>query len=580
MDIFRDTSRKKMIILVFAIILLQLAVSTYFMAFKKNGYYSDDMYSYGFANSPGIFTPLDLAESDEKKINSNKWLDSSLLHEYLTVSKDERFTFGRVAKTLEDDSHPPLFYFMLHAICSLAPDTFSKWFGFIINAIGFTILQVYLYRLSLYISKNRFMSVLIITFFGFTSACISMMCLLRMYMLGTGFTVAQTYYSMKYAFSPHDKGFKSKDLLMSCIFLYLGAMTVYESVMFAFLFTLFMCCILLFKKQFKKMFILGFSSLISVALMVLSFPTFIHQTTAPIAMQGSALYPYMLQLRTSIHVICNDLFALDTPIFPSMIPFYIGVGLIAIIIIYLLMRVLFRNDEWFKNLRKKAIVWFKNTLTKSRPYTLTLLPIVLSCVLLTLYLSKTLQIYYFGNLSIRYLFILTPFIAMSILLLIFKLIQSKYVCVAIALILTCFSLLFGDKSYLLTNFRTKEIASITKDSDVVIACSQSPEFMNHIMELYNSKSFLYTNTKSIVEHEPDDEILEKSSNSDSMLLLLDVLATSTNIVRTNVVDYTTGKQQVDFSEDNDVLHYFQSLNCFDDIQYLGRYYDFHIYKLK
>ena len=580
MDTFRDTSRRNIIILILFIILLQLFTSTYFMATQKNGYYADDMYSYGFANSPGTFTPLEVNGEVDGELNINQWMSGDVLKDFLTVSEEERFSFDRVANTLKRDAHPPLYYYLLHMICSFFPGVFSQWFAFGINAVGFIILQIYLYRLTLLISHNRFFAILTMSFFGFTSAAINIICLLRMYMLATAFTVAFTFYVMKYTLDSPEEGFKNKNLLPACLSLYLAAMTAYICVIFAFLLTLCMCCILLLKKAIKKMLFLGFSLFLSVALMIASFPPFIDQISSDqIAMQGAELYPYMLQVRTCIHVIFKGLFALSTPIFPSMIPFYICTFLIAITILYLIVFFLFRNDEWFRTFNKKTALWFKNILKKCIPYLFTLLPIIICCSLIILYCSKTLQIYYYKYLSMRYLFILTPFIAITLLVILFKSVRSKYICIIITLAITYLSIAYGDKCYLETEYRSADISSVTEDSDVILVSTQSAMFMNHIMDILKCRNYMYTNVKSVAEKKPGNNVAKKAESSGNMILLIDVDATSTSPVRTKVLD-ADGKEYLTKNVDNEVLRYFQSLSCFDEICFLGCYHDCYLYRLK
>ena len=53
-----------------------------------------------------------------------------MFKDYLTVNKGEEFKLGSVIYNQTHDSHPPLFYLVLHLISSFFPGEFSKWFGF------------------------------------------------------------------------------------------------------------------------------------------------------------------------------------------------------------------------------------------------------------------------------------------------------------------------------------------------------------------------------------------------------------------------------------------------------------------
>lgn len=578
MDLLQNTSRKRMIMTVFIIIFFQLCVSTYFMAAHKNGFYADDMYSYGFANSDEQLTPLQ--GKNESFIRYNAWHDGQELIDYLTVSEDEIFSYGKIVHVLEKDAHPPLFYFLLHLICSLTPNVFSKWSGYVINVVGFILLQVFLYRLTLFISKSRSIALLTMTMFGFSSAAISMMALLRMYMLGTGLALSLTFYGFRYLEKTDAKKPADKNLFLCFVSLYLASLTVYIDVIYAFLFTLCICIMMIAKKELKKMLCFGFSMMFAVGLMVLSFPTFIIQMKEDQpALQGASGYPLALQLRMGIHVMSNAVFGINTPIFPSMIPFYIFWSLVFILTVYLILLFLFRKDTWFLAFRSKAKDFLTGSFRRSLPYLYYLIPVFLCTTVMLFYYATQLKLYYYRYDGMRYLFLLTPFYSVCIFTVLFKMIKPNIIRTIIVILLVSTSILFGQRAFLEEYFETKALSEITAGSDVVVVEEQAITFMFHIADILKCDRFYYTNPRSFYVDIPRTRLGELEPRDNDMYLLLDMGAESIKPEKMISIALD-GSQTPDVNPYNDVYYYFKSIPEYSNIEYVGDFATCYLYKLK
>jgi hypothetical protein len=68
-----------------------------------------------------------------------------LFEENLSVSDDDRFNYSQVWSNQAGDVHPPLYYMILHTICSLFPNHYSIWYAGSINII-FALLSLYFFR--------------------------------------------------------------------------------------------------------------------------------------------------------------------------------------------------------------------------------------------------------------------------------------------------------------------------------------------------------------------------------------------------------------------------------------------------
>ena len=160
-------------------LLLWLAL---FFCGKKEGFYIDELWSYGLANSTE--TPF----LQDKYGYMENWHEPSFYREYLTVAPEETFSFGAVYNNQEQDVHPPLFYFFLHAVCSCFPERFSKWYGLAINLFFFAGTLAALYWLCGMLSRkaDRFLPLVI---YGVSAGALSCVIYIRMYMMLTFFAV-------------------------------------------------------------------------------------------------------------------------------------------------------------------------------------------------------------------------------------------------------------------------------------------------------------------------------------------------------------------------------------------------------
>ena len=97
------------------IMMLQRVVASYF-CFQKQGFHYDEYYSYYSSNVTHGLAPTDRA-----------WKDVSEIRSEFKVLEGQQFQYGFVKIMQSYDVHPPLYYMILHTVCSLFPGLFSKW---------------------------------------------------------------------------------------------------------------------------------------------------------------------------------------------------------------------------------------------------------------------------------------------------------------------------------------------------------------------------------------------------------------------------------------------------------------------
>ena len=156
------------------IMMLQLVVASYFCT-QKQGFHYDEYYSYYSSNVTHGLAPTD-----------REWKDVAQIRSEFKVMEGEQFRYGMVKIMQSYDVHPPLYYMILHTVCSLFPGIFSKWFGLGINLIFFVVCFWLLAYIGYHIfHKNKVMTAVLCLLFGFQVGVLSGITFIRMYMMLT-----------------------------------------------------------------------------------------------------------------------------------------------------------------------------------------------------------------------------------------------------------------------------------------------------------------------------------------------------------------------------------------------------------
>lgn len=164
----------------------------------RTSLFYDEIWSYGLANSyDSSFLYKNGYTNDRNNSFYNHWIEGRKFFEYITVQPQERFAYKKVYSNQMADLHPPLYYFLLHTICSFFPDSFNKWYGQIICLIVFVFVQIVLYMLARQLFDDDLMSLAMCAFFGFSMAAVNNFIYIRMYCLVTLWYLCITYIVLK-----------------------------------------------------------------------------------------------------------------------------------------------------------------------------------------------------------------------------------------------------------------------------------------------------------------------------------------------------------------------------------------------
>lgn len=244
--------------------ILIIAVCLLF-AGRKQGMFIDEVYSFGLANSS--YAPF-LSDVKGGSV-TNQLFTQEDFEEYLTVGEDEGFAFGSVYYNQSRDVHPPLFYWLLNISCSLFfRGSVSKWAGLSVNIIFHLASSVCLYALVVELFDSRRAAAAATALFGISVLAMSSVMMIRMYAVLTFFTVLLALICAKIMADPENRILYPVFMLV----IFLGMMTQYFFVFYAF----FLCAAFiiraLIKKEYRPMIRFSLCSLVGVGLMIAVFP--------------------------------------------------------------------------------------------------------------------------------------------------------------------------------------------------------------------------------------------------------------------------------------------------------------------
>ena len=256
----------KTYLILLSVILVQICFIVYQVT-QKNGYHIDEIYSFGLSNS------YDRAFLNADNAAQNHWIDSKYFDDYLTVQSDERFSYDSVYKNQVQDVHPPLYYMALHTISSFFPDQFSKWPAEILNIVFFTIIQVFLFLLSMRIfRKDAVLSLSVVILYGCSMIAIDTIVFIRMYAMLTMWTVISFYLHIRLM----EENSRLRHLVPIFLVTFFGCLTHYYFLVLSFFLALISCTNFILKKRFKSGLVYAVGMILSVSAMIGYFPSVVE----------------------------------------------------------------------------------------------------------------------------------------------------------------------------------------------------------------------------------------------------------------------------------------------------------------
>ncbi len=339
---------------------------------NKADYHLDEMYSYGLSNHQDS---MYISIEDGKRYMP----PSEPYIEYLTVRDTSRFDYKNVWRNQAEDVHPPLYYALLHTICSIFPGTFSKWYAGSINIV-FALWTLFVLRKlirNLTGNDDKVCSIVSVLFV-LSSGILSAVSLFRMYIFVMFWVTLLTEMLVK------EVGIRRSDrkfFLKLYAVAVLGALTHYYCIVF----TIFICTVfgvfLLLKKKWDSMTGLIVIGILAGSTAYFIFPSMIihmfygYRGTEAIDNLKQSPYEFWTRMKDFFNIVNNEAFGNSLG--------YIVVGLVLFAAVYCV----FENHNNFRSIKKWLLGILSPDVNAAKilamKYTLIFVPVVMYFLIVT-----------------------------------------------------------------------------------------------------------------------------------------------------------------------------------------------------
>ena len=597
-DKLKNLWKKPLTVYVFlaVIIILQLVYLSCNFIFYKDGYHSDEIYSYGLSNSyhnPFLVSDNDIHNSDEVYFNINEWVSGDVFQDYVTVDADKTFDYENVWYNQSLDRHPPLYYAVLHTICSFFPEQFTPWFGFGLNLAVFAVLQIFVFLLSRKILKSNALALVTVICYGFSIGAVSTFVYIRMYAMVTMWIVILAYLHARLL---DCKGqIKIKNLIPITIIVMLGTLTQHEFTIMAFVFAVCFCLYYLFKKQFKNFFKYGCSMLVGVLLAWAIFMPLMSQIFHESDGAGIDFDLFIKQFKIAVWYPILNLFGIYQMTSGSWIFLGIVVPTFIVVIIAFAIPICFllRDNKKFialkekikssgsnfinfiKGIRPKKII---QSLKCVKKINILCLAIFAASIAIIIVAART-TVFWQMDYCDRYVFVVYPFALIVSVAFIYWFVRKikikafiKYgrqiVAVLFILLLGCNVSRVKSDYFFEGTHNIGDLSEITADSDCIIVDYMEWRMECFSFELRNVNQVFYTTFEEI---ENLNEKMDALKTSKPVYVFL--IADNADLENRQMAEYSYfeegSSETTAISEDDVIEKYFSALNFYSQKERLG-----------
>lgn len=264
----------------YGVVLLIFIVVTgvcFLFSYRKSGMFIDEIYTYGLSNSHYAPFLQDVAGGSF----TDKVMTRQDLLDYVSADPGVGFDPGSVYYNQTRDVHPPLYYWLFNLASSLTTGVFSKWTGLVLDYVIYMLALILLYLLAEQLFGSRYIAAAAVALYGLSVVGLSTMIMIRMYVLLTALTVLLAWLTAK---------FLGSGRLRLCpwigLAIFLGLMTQYYFVFYAFFLCAFCVLFMLIKKDFKRAAVFSCCAIAGVLCLLAAFPACLEHLFADKLVSG------------------------------------------------------------------------------------------------------------------------------------------------------------------------------------------------------------------------------------------------------------------------------------------------------
>lgn len=367
---FSEKNSNKLNIALFVLCLILITAVMFVFIGQKEGFHEDEIYSYGssnykygdvfyasadrdatnrvvdkyimtddfsttvknimyYRNHPEEFDALEEAEIQKEL---PVWKTPEEAKEYLSVSEGEELNYASVYYNQSRDVHPPLFYCLVHLVCSFFVGTFSKYTIFAINLV-FLLATCFIIRKILKLYRRENLIIPSVLLYGLSMGAISTVVFLRMYSMLTFFVMAYFYINLK--ISKNDFTITKKYATLLIITTVLGFLTQYYFCLFAISVFSAMLIRALQKKHKKSAIKYIIFHIVSAVIGIVIFPSSIeHIFSSSRGIGNSSVGEFFPQLEVMIQKVLYS-FSFNR---------FLGVAVFLLVISYIFVKLIEKTD--------------------------------------------------------------------------------------------------------------------------------------------------------------------------------------------------------------------------------------------
>lgn len=418
-----ENNKKRVYIILTLMVCIQLIIIICYFQFWKEGYHSDEMWSYGYANSYNVKDIYQDAQGNQTNIN--EWCDAQVLKDYIVVNEGEQFQYVSIYNNQIKDLSPPFHSMVLHTICSFFPGQYSRWFSFSINIVSFIIAMIFLFKTAKLL-KNDMFALCCCALYGFSLGARDTYVYLRMYAMCTALIMVILYNILRYLqkYKENHKLLQS-NLIAIGIASLIGFLTHYYVVSFMGILTFFICAVSLLKREYKLTFGFGFFMLAIFILSVIIFPSMFQVTESKVSTEAAYTdYNFTIRFLILSHYIMKKLFNISVSMYASsVIPITLGI-LVFLLIVCIPLFYLLRDTAGMKKLVKYNKIVFlhprrtcRYLMRRTNWFYMILLATIAGQMVVV---GETSYVYGMGEAVDRYLFYVFPIVAIVGMALIYQ----------------------------------------------------------------------------------------------------------------------------------------------------------------
>ena len=560
------------------IIAVNLASIIYCFATKKEGWHSDEVWSYGYANS---YYKMQLyQDKDGNLTNLNEWVDSKILNDYIEVNDGEKFAFDSVYDNQIQDLSPPLHSMILHAICSFFPNTFSWWYSFAINIVSFIVCMIFLYKTAV-VLKNEEMGLICCVLYGVSLAARDTYVYLRMYAMCTAMTMVLIYNVCTYIEKEKSAKIVDKNLIAIFIVSFLMFFTHYYMIPLVGIVTACVCVICLFRKQIKQAFIYGVVQLVSLIISFAVFPSVVriflsHQENVNTTVSSSMDYQFPAKMKVMANFILYKLYGIHISVFMDFIWLKTGIfAIVAICIVLLPLAIFLRKTSFINNGKEKIRMIIKKIGWWIRNINKAYFMIIVAIIAQVLVVALTSQVYNMGWDEGRYIMYLYPLVTIVVVSCIYTIVKkirntrlgNIIICLFVVGVV-CVNIYYrntDDRYYYKQYTDGIELKNVISGKDCIYLTNSDWAIVYMTPILRYSHQYFQTSKDDYTRY--SDEYLKKNKNN--IVILID---TTDLAVKRGLKNYTENSEELIEEIEKkyqDILKYYENLFTQEKLEYVS-----------